>query len=177
MKMNSIDIELAVTEYFGVRRNIIVPNVWWGLGLNHECDLLVLTKANCAYEVEIKTSKSDLIKDKKKPHGHFSMIISGLYFAIPSYLEPYIEHIPDKAGILVCDYLKKYGFTEVDGRYTVKKLRTPKIDKVRFSDSQRLKLAELGCMRIFDLKKCANYHAKQYKLLLKKYYELEIRKS
>lgn len=49
MDIDTLDMEVAVMEHFGVRQNLIVPNVWWGMGLNHECDMLVLTKSNCAY--------------------------------------------------------------------------------------------------------------------------------
>ena len=73
------EIELAVAHYFDPRRNIIVPNVWWGMGFNYECDLLVLTKAGYAYEVEIKTTKSDLKADLKKEHGHKSDKIRKLF--------------------------------------------------------------------------------------------------
>ena len=35
----TLEIETAVANYFGYRRQIIVPNVWWGLGFNHECEI------------------------------------------------------------------------------------------------------------------------------------------
>ena len=60
------EIEVVVAQYFDPRRNVIVPNVWWGWGLRHECDLVVMTKTGYAYEVEIKVSRSDLKADLKK---------------------------------------------------------------------------------------------------------------
>ena len=67
---------------------------------DHECDLLIITKAGCSYEIEIKVSKHDLIKDKEKRHTHSSNKINRLYFAMPSSLLPYIEHVPEKAGVI-----------------------------------------------------------------------------
>lgn len=64
-KLKTIDIEVAVATYLNVRTNLIVPNISWGMFL-HECDLLVLTPAGFAWEIEIKTTKADLIKDQKK---------------------------------------------------------------------------------------------------------------
>lgn len=65
MKITTLDMEIVLMEYFGVNRNIIVPNVSWGLNL-HECDLLIFSKSGYATEVEIKISKQDLLKDKNK---------------------------------------------------------------------------------------------------------------
>jgi len=146
--MKTLDIEIAVMEYFNIRTNLIVPNVSWGIGL-HECDLLVITKAGCAYEVEIKTSKTDLIKDKEKRHGHFNSKIKQLYFAIPMKLVKYMEHIPERAGI--------FGIRE--GINTVfkpkcEKLREARINsKYKFSEGERYQVARLGAMRILGLKK------------------------
>jgi len=66
--MTSKEIEILVADYFNYRANLIVPNVSWGLGV-HECDILVLTKAGYAWEVEIKTSVADVKADLKKSTG------------------------------------------------------------------------------------------------------------
>jgi hypothetical protein len=76
-----VEIESAVAGYFNPRRCTIVPNVWWGLGLNHECDLFVMNQTGHAYEVEIKTSRADIKADQKKRHSHNSKFIRRLYFA------------------------------------------------------------------------------------------------
>lgn len=53
--MTTLEMEIALMEYFGVRQNLVVPNAWWGLqGLNHECDLVRLSKNGYATEIEIK---------------------------------------------------------------------------------------------------------------------------
>ncbi len=137
------EIESAVARFFDPRRNTIVPNVWWGMGLNHECDLFVLTKTGFAYEVEIKTSRADLKADLFKRHGHDSVQIRKLYFAIPEKLEFCIDLIPEKAGVLVVypgGAVKKYR------EATLNKLAHP------LTEARQLKLAQLGTMRIWSLK-------------------------
>ena len=138
----TIDLEIAVADYFGIRQNLIVPNISWGMGI-HECDLLIVTGSGFAYEIEIKISKSDLIKDKLKYHKHFSEKIKKLYFAIPKKLEPFIEHIPDLSGIII-----------VDNNGNCKITREAKTKgNYKFSEKERLRVARLGTMRIWGLKR------------------------
>ena len=82
MPLTAKDIEISVAKYMDPRVNLIVPNASWGLGL-HECDLLVISKAGYASEVEIKVSKADLLRDREKRHGHASDRIKALWFALP----------------------------------------------------------------------------------------------
>ena len=114
-------MELVLSSYFNSRTNLIVPNVSWGLNL-HECDLLIVTPAGYAWEVEIKTTKYDLIRDGEKIHKHGSKKIKYLYFAIPEYLLEWQDHIPVRAGILVVKY-----FSENSHGLIVKKIRDPEI--------------------------------------------------
>lgn len=139
----SEEIEIALAEYFGIRTCLVVPNVSWGL-TNHECDIAVLTPASCLYEIEIKISKSDLIADKQKRHGHHSNIIRELYFAMPLKLIDSIEHVPLRAGILI---------VHENGRVELK--RKPGLNKYarKLTDKERYQLARLGTMRIWKLKK------------------------
>lgn len=145
--MNCLDIEIALMNEFGVRRNMILPNASWGLGL-HECDLLIIRKSGYAVEIEIKTNKYDLINDKKKKHGHRSYKIRQLYFAIPTELMPYIEHIPERAGIIEIQ--------EGDTSYKPYKCvfhRKAKINgSYKFTDKELIKAGHLGMMRILGLK-------------------------
>ncbi len=144
--MRTSEIEYAVARDFGWRTHVIVPNISWGAGL-HECDLLVLTKTGYAYEVEIKVSKADLIKDKLKDHGHLSNRIRKLYFAIPDKLKPHIEHIPERAGI-IC--VRESGYCE-----TIREAQTNPLSKP-WTDSEMFNIARLGTMRIWTLKKTVN---------------------
>lgn len=136
------EIEIRVARHFGTRRCLIVPNVSWGL-FNYECDMIVLTPARCVYEVEIKVNKHDLINDKNKKHSHNDDRIKFLYFAIPEKLEPHIEHIPERAGILV---ITKDGYCKV---YREPK---PRFSVSRLTDEERFTLARLGTIRIWNLK-------------------------
>jgi hypothetical protein len=145
-KITCMDMEIAVANYFGVRVNLIVPNVSWGFWI-HECDLLVVTKSGYCYEVEIKTSRSDLKADMRKRHGHNSKRIRRLYFAIPTELLDSIEFIPARAGILEVSVRTKGAFA------SCKCIRYPEtLPAQKLSDEERFQVARLGTMRIFPLK-------------------------
>lgn len=169
-KLKTVDIELAVVSYLKPRVNLIVPNVSWGLGL-HECDLLVISSAGYAWEIEIKVSKVDLIKDKEKRHGHISHMIKYLYFAIPDYLIEHSEHIPERAGIItintesLLELLSNHKnlssrdlihFMGERCKIIRKPIATHK--PYKFSEAERLKVAMLGAMRIWGLKRKIQLH-------------------
>lgn len=145
--MHSGHIEVAIAKYLNPRQNVIVPNVFWGLGFRYELDLLVLTPSKYAWEIEIKTSLSDLKADQKKHHGHYSERIKRLYFAVPEFLQQQaLENIPERAGLfVVCD--------DEANRY-VKLAKAPKLNTNarKFNDDEIKKLYELAAMRIWTLK-------------------------
>jgi hypothetical protein len=146
--MKTLDLEIAVMEFFGVRRNVVVPNVSWGIANLHECDVLVLSTSNYATEIEIKVSRADLLKDKKKEHGHYHNHIARFYYAVPEKLQDLaLEVIPKRAGLLIC--------TKYRNGLTIKKIKECKRNTRahRWSDRERYKLAHLGTMRILGLKK------------------------
>lgn len=153
--MKTIEVEIAVANYFGYRQNLIVPNISWGMNL-HECDMLICTKSNILKEVEIKVSKHDLIKDKEKKHKHSNGKIKELYFAIPDKLKTEIVHIPLRAGILIAqriDY-EDYFTKKKKVRYACHLFRKPILTNVdyRITAEERYNLARLGTMRIWSLK-------------------------
>jgi len=138
-------LELAIVKHFRPRVNLIVPNIWWGMGLAHECDLLIMTPLGYCTEVELKISKSDLIADqsKRKWKRDTPGIIKALYFAIPEELLEFISEIPEHAGILVC------------GKYRrVKVIRKPKINPNHraLTIKEQAHLARLGMLRVWKLK-------------------------
>jgi len=160
--MTTLEMEIALAAHFNARQNLIVPGIHWGFFI-HEMDLLVLTKAGYAYEVEIKVSKADLIKDKEKRHGHRDTQgrIKYLYFAIPVKLQPFIEHIPERAGIITVNKsMGRFGRYGRDGYETYETeiypcniLRQPEtLSKYKFSDKERYDVARLGTMRIWPMK-------------------------
>ena len=146
--MKAIDVEIAVVNMFGARRNLIVPNVSWGFsGLYYEADMIVVTKAGYAKEIEIKVSKYDLIKDKGKRHNHNCKKFNELYFAIPEALLIHSEHIPERAGII-----KVYFPDGGDKAYAeiVRPAKPNGADKLELRD--KYELARLGAIRIWNLK-------------------------
>lgn len=146
--LTCMDIECLVAQMFGIRSHIIVPNVSWGFNI-HECDLLIISKSNWAYEVEIKVSKSDLKKDTSKKHGHVSNRIKYLYFAIPEKLESSIDLIPERAGIII---IRENKF--VSGDFYTELIRQPQANKeaVKLTDKDVKQISRLGAMRIWALK-------------------------
>lgn len=143
-------MEIAVGNFMNWRTNLIVPNVSWGM-FQHECDLIRISRLGYCTEIEIKVSKSDLIKDKQKYHGHCDKKINYLYFAIPDYLIDHIEHIPERAGIIIVTQK----VVMLRGKYShkCKVLRSPKKwNDYKFSDGEIKKLLELMAMRIWNLK-------------------------
>ena len=139
------EIEIRIAQYFDYVKYVIVPNVSHGFYQfsNRELDLMLLNSSDYAYEVEIKVSRQDLIKDKKKRHNHNSQLLRKLWFAIPEKLEKDIDLIPEKAGILI---VNKTG--------NVKEIRKPKINNQarKLTEKEKFKLARLGAMRIWKLK-------------------------
>ena len=170
-KLNCLDIEIAIMSHCNYRSNIIVPNVSWGIaGLKYECDLVVLSKSNYATEIEIKTSKQDLIKDKSKKHYHDSNLFKYLYFAVPTFLvETALAEIPNSAGLYSIYFSKNKDivdnyFSIQNNKYDIDVIRSAKINKecLKWTDKQRIKLLELGCMRICGLKEKIRGEIKKY---------------
>jgi len=151
VKPHSGQMELAVAELIGYRQHTIVPNVSWGLGLRHECDMLILDSQGRFTEVEIKVSKSDLKADFNKTHGHSSKIISRLVYAIPDFmLDLALELVPQGCGIIVVNAKEMNGVIY----YKAKWRRIPKHNKRAEKPDQKTinKFYHLGCMRIWSLK-------------------------
>lgn len=152
-KIHSGHMEVAVAKLVGYRRNVIVPNVSWGLGLHHECDMLYLDDKGRFTEVEIKISLSDLRADFKKWHQHKSNIISRLQYAVPEKLaEHALNIIPKGSGLIVVSWDEHLGYFvaryEVVGTHN-KACQKPKPETVQ-------NFMRLGCMRIWSLKSVNN---------------------
>lgn len=158
--MTTPEMEAALARLFNPRQNLIVPNVSWGM-FNHECDLIVVSAAGLIREIEIKVSKSDLIKDAEKWHGHRDNMISRLYFAIPKKLEKHIEYIPNHAGIIVVQartiWNEETGYrlaTIHDVHpWTTDIIKTTKrLGNYHISLDERIALMRLSNLRIWGLK-------------------------
>ncbi len=154
MKITTAEMECTIASWFNYRANLVVPNVHWGMNM-HECDLLVLSKAGYVTEVEIKISRADLRADAKKLHGHRSNKIKYLYFAVPDNLEAAaLELAPERAGIITvarCDRPS----SRRRGELRCNRIRNPICTKhsLPMSDRDRYKVARLGALRIWNLKR------------------------
>lgn len=152
--MKTIEVEEAVARMFGIRQNLIVPNISWGLGL-HECDLLVIRMSAYAVEVEIKVTRADLKKDAEKRHGHESDKIKEFYYAVPEKLyDACVQFTPITAGIIVVsDADASDPFFEPYWRKaSIKRPATVRKDARRLTPAEVSQVARLGCMRIWSLK-------------------------
>jgi hypothetical protein len=150
-KLNESIAQVCCANLFGYRANLIVPNLSWGWGLNHEADLIVISKAGYVTEVEIKISKSDLKADFNKLHNHDSKKIHRLFYAVTQELvDLALEIVPKKCGIIVIkksENNRGYYYSASFKRGCRKDSSKPPIPQ-----SDILKAAELGCMRIWTLK-------------------------
>lgn len=154
--MKTIELEIKLMQYFDVQKNIIVPNVYNGIGINYEADLVVLSKSGYATEIEIKTTKSDLLKDKFKKNYHNSNLFKYLFFAVPeSIKEIALNEIPKNAGLFIVKKnmdIKKNGIVISKEIY----LARPAIKNnscIKWEEKDRVNLLRLGVMRILGLKK------------------------
>lgn len=85
LTIEEIELLIISLDKFNIRKNIVVPNVSWGF-LNHEADILVLSKSGYLTEIEIKRSLSDLKADFKKKHDHSDERIKSFFYCVPESL-------------------------------------------------------------------------------------------
>jgi len=152
--ITTVEMEVSIAKMFGIRQHIIVPNLSWGLTGMHECDLFLIKKSGVGVEVEIKRSKSDFLADFKKGHDHKDRYnrITEFYYAFPQDLvDKCIDLVPPDAGIITCERYVNYK-KEVQISAHIK--RQPKRIKGarKLTEEEQLKIARLGCMRIWSLK-------------------------
>lgn len=141
--MNTTKMEVYLARHFCYRTNLIVPNVWWGIGLSHECDLLIVTKSGYATEIEIKVTNADFKRDLQKRHCHGSNKIRRFYFAFPNSLNIDEALIDKNAGIIRVFPRGRCEITRASiGNKMARPLSSMEIDH----------LYRLGCMRIWSLK-------------------------
>lgn len=167
-KLDIKQIEFAIARHFGVRDNIIVPNISWGFFSTHEADLLIMSKTGYLTEVEIKRSYNDLLADFKKTTSHYEGKVEHMYYAVPvSIAEKSWKAITEsfygqkvKCGLLT--YYESGFVKEVVTAPSISSiLHRNKIGNRLFLE-ERLKLARLGVMR---------YWSMQERILTKQNYE------
>lgn len=149
------EIELATAQAFGIRNNIIVPNVSWGFFATHEADLVIINKTGYMTEVEIKRSWQDFLNDFKKHTTHDEGKVMWKYFAVP-------QSLCEKAWQYLCDNgHRDWGviqYFESGGariEYHPDNKGCSDYRKKLFLE-EKLAIARLGCMRIWSLKEKLN---------------------
>lgn len=163
-KLSVKEIERIIVAYLGgVRMNIIVPNLSWGF-LNHEADLISIDKNGYLTEVEIKRSFEDFKADFKKDNYHDTdeHVYRFGYFVPKSVLIKCIEYNNEhcKGVTFNGEPYSVFGFTD-DGKVYDEKGRIIHLafscsnnpEKRKLSLGERLKVAHLGCMRLYPLGK------------------------
>jgi len=183
-------IEVLITGYpdspYYVRQNIVVPNCNWGF-LNHEADLLVMSKAKYLTEIEIKRTWADFMADFKKRHTHFDKKLAHFYYAVPwsigervfnwlyegtyqcepgwiyrqqSTITGYTEHNPNKCGLIVYASPEECGMRI--NRVGACCINVPacRMNNYKISIDEEIKLLRLLGLRIWKMKKkLAEYQA------------------
>jgi len=159
-KISTLEMEVSLMNYYGVQQDILVPNVT--AFFRHEVDILKVTPAGYATEIEIKISKADLKKDAEKKHKHESNLLKYFYFAVPDYLVEFaLLNIPDRAGLLSVSRVKRAGYrASINIYYDVPPIRVHVIREakknpiaLKWSEEQVKKLLRIGVMRILGLKR------------------------
>lgn len=162
--MTTSEMEKLIYWYFQDSSLVIVPKIsgnnWWldtesdpiiwKNIVNHECDMLIVTKKCYLTEVEIKISLSDLKADFKKKHQHKDENIKNFYYAFPEEMkEKAIELIPEGAGILIA--VKKHLNSGYEYR-DIKCYRKPKINKEAkpINDIVLSRIYRLGYLRYWN---------------------------
>lgn len=158
--MTTHKMESLIYTYFESGSLVIVPkisknNYWfdnktmlWKEIVNHECDMLIVTKNYYLTEVEIKISLSDLKADFKKKHQHKDENIKNFYYAFPEEMkEKALKLIPKECGILIA--------VEKECGIPYRKIecyRKPKINKETkpINDIVLSKIYRLGYLRYWN---------------------------
>ena len=143
--MTTPELEYRIAKFLNPRINLIVPNVSWGLNLPYECDLLCVSPAGYATEIELKISRSDIKADLGKRHKHDYKLIRRFFYGVPWELRD-CEYLPKDCGIIAVKDDECYGSEKI--------IRPPRLNKFsrRITNDERLTLLRLGCMRIWGLK-------------------------
>jgi len=156
---------------FYCRQHLVIPNVDWGF-LNHEADLLIVSKAGYLTEVEIKRTWADFKADFKKKHTHYDSKLSHFYYAVPekiaqkvfdflyvgkldisnrwsrSKVDSYTEVNVNKCGLIVYkDPDEFYKF----GNYCIT-VGATNMGDYKISDEEEKKLLRLLGLRVWSLK-------------------------
>lgn len=144
-------MEISISKLYGIRQNIIVPNLSWGF-LSHEADLFIIKRSGFTTEIEIKRSLQDMKAEKNKKHNHEDKKnrINEFYYAFPiELLEKCIQFVPDGVGIITCHKSNDNSFRPY-ARFVRKAVKIKNSRKLTIEE--QFTIARLGCLRIIPLK-------------------------
>lgn len=155
-----IEVALSKTDNFNYLKNIVAFNVN-GIGqsllINHECDMLILSKAGYLTEIEIKRSWKDFKADFKKKHSHESNgLIKKFYYCIPlSILDKVKDYLNDKdltfTDIITYDEDLNIEFHKIECKNYI-----PNFNYRKLFLEEQLQVARFGAMRAIKLKEKIN---------------------
>ena len=129
---------------------IMVRGVSWGMGFPYEIDILAVSRAGLGHEIEIKTTRQDLLRDRKKSHNHDSKRITFLWFAGPMDMrEDFTEILDSAAGIILINP----DATNTRGNLVIARNAKRRSAARAFTLSEISKLARLGTMRYWSREK------------------------
>lgn len=149
LTINEIELAIVNSTLFNKRTDIFVPNVSWGL-LNHEADLVIMTKSGYLTEIEIKRSWEDFKADFDKVHGHHDDKIFKLYFCVPiSILEKVVAFLKEKFDNAIPAVITY----DEHGNIKDPNIGYPGRGGRKLFLEEQLTIARLGCMRVWNLKK------------------------
>lgn len=154
--MNAREVANALTRQgspFCRRRWVVVPNVSWGWGLNHEADLIAVSQSGWADEIEIKIDAGDLRNDyvKEKWSRPFDDRIKRFWFAVPELLlEIATALVRPEHGIIVAKPGSKATASLPIAR--VVRRAQPRKTARKVTNQELCKLLHLGVMRYWDLR-------------------------
>ena len=144
--------DLIISKEGDVRKNLCVPNVSWGMNIDYEADLLIITKSGYCTEYEIKRSYSDFLADMKTDKcAHKAPWVYTFYYGIPlSFKDTVLTYFEDK-GIIECDILGILCYSERGSITSVGGIPHTKGGRKMFLE-EMLKVASLGTMRYWNLR-------------------------
>lgn len=134
-----------------IRENLYVPNVSWGFFVEHEADLVKVSRSGFLTEYEIKRSWSDFVADFKKRSYHSDDRISEFYYVVPKVMAQAASKFIDESS------MRLYGpgiyyFSEESGWLSLqRKCNRPKGTKMYVEDMYEI--ARLGTLRYWSLRR------------------------
>lgn len=155
--MTEQDIIIALVKLFGTEKNILLPNASFGIGLNYEADLMVITNRGYSTEIEVKITESDLLNDFKKKNFHNCRKNKYLYYAVPESMKDFaLSKVPEQYGIYIIEQFSLYrpsrAKTYLETNYRAKCIRKAKCipNSQKFTKEEMEKMYRLVYLRYWN---------------------------